>query len=88
MSLKLKNTVFSILVVRVTAIVLHCEDTRAIQVGIDIGNGSDGYCLTVGGYAGMQVGFDIGNERADIVLQLKDTWGMQVCIDVGNESDG
>ena len=56
---------------RVTAIVLHCEDTRAIQVGIDIGNGIDGYCLTVGGYAGMQVGFDIGNDSGGYRLTVE-----------------
>ena len=37
---------------RVTDIVLHCEDTRGMQVGFDIGNDSDGYRLTVGGYLG------------------------------------
>ena len=36
---------------RVTDIVLHCEDTREVQVGIGIGNESDGYRLTVGGYS-------------------------------------
>ena len=37
---------------RVTDIVLQWEDTRAIQVGIDIGNQSDGCRHTVGGYSG------------------------------------
>ena len=37
---------------RVTDIVLQWEDTREMQVGIDIGNESDGYRLTVGGYSG------------------------------------
>ena len=32
-------------------IVLQWEDTRGIQVGIDIGNGSDGHRLSVGGYS-------------------------------------
>ena len=36
---------------RVTDIVLQWEDTREMQVGIDIGNESDGYRLTVGGYS-------------------------------------
>ena len=36
-----------------TYIVLQWEDTRMVQVGIiDIGNESDGYRLTVGGYSG------------------------------------
>ena len=37
---------------RVTDIVLHWGYTRRMQVGIDIGNESDGYRLTVGGYTG------------------------------------
>ena len=37
---------------RVTAIVLQWEDTREMEVGIDIGNESDGYRLTVGVYSG------------------------------------
>ena len=45
-----------------TTIVLHCEDTQAMQVGSDIGNEIDGYRLSVGGYSGMQIGIDIGNE--------------------------
>ena len=31
----------------VTDIVLQWEDTRGMQICIDIGNESDGYCLTV-----------------------------------------
>ena len=30
-----------------------------MQVGIDIGSESDGYCLRVGGYSRMQIGTDI-----------------------------
>ena len=41
-----------ILVMRVADIVLQWEDTPGIQVGIEIGNKSDGYRLTVGGYSG------------------------------------
>ena len=37
---------------RETDIVLQWEDTRGMQVGIGIGNDSDGYRLTVGGYLG------------------------------------
>ena len=37
---------------RVTDIVLQWEDIRGMQVGFDIGNESDGYRLTVGGYSG------------------------------------
>ena len=37
---------------KVTDIVLQWEDTREMQEGIDIGNESDGYRLTVGGYTG------------------------------------
>ena len=40
---------------RVTDTILHWGDTRGMQVGIDIGNESDGYSLTVGGYRLMQV---------------------------------
>ena len=40
------------MVMRVTDIVFQWEDTRGIQVGIDIGNESDGYRLAVGGYSG------------------------------------
>ena len=44
-----------------TDIVLQWEDIRVMQVGIDIGNHSDGYRLTVGGYSGIQVDIDISN---------------------------
>ena len=37
---------------RVTDIVFQWEDTRDIQVGIDIGNESGRFRLTVGGYSG------------------------------------
>ena len=37
---------------RVTDIVLQWKDTREMQVGIAIGNESDGYRLTVDGYSG------------------------------------
>ena len=37
---------------RETDIVLQWEDTRGMQVGIHIGDESDGYRLTVGGYSG------------------------------------
>ena len=37
---------------RVTDIILQWADMRGMQVGIDIGNESDGYRLTVGGYSG------------------------------------
>ena len=33
-----------------------------MEVGIDIGNESDEYRLTLGDTRGMQVGIDIGNE--------------------------
>ena len=33
-----------------------------MQVGIDIGNESDGYRLTVGGYSGIHVDNDISND--------------------------
>ena len=36
---------------RVTDIVLQWEDTRLMQVGIDFGNESDEYRLTLGGYS-------------------------------------
>ena len=42
--------------------ILQLEDTRGMQTGIDIGNESDGYRLTMGDTRGMQVGIDIGNE--------------------------
>ena len=35
-----------------TDIVSQWEDTREVQVDIDIGNQSDGYRLTMGGYSG------------------------------------
>ena len=41
--------------------VLQWEDTRGMQVCINIGSDSDGYRLTVGGYSGMQVDIDICN---------------------------
>ena len=41
-----------ILEMRETDIVLQWEDTRGMQVGIHIGDESDGYRLTVGGYSG------------------------------------
>ena len=41
-----------ILVIKVTDIVLQWEDTREIQLDIDIGNQSDRYRLTMGGYSG------------------------------------
>ena len=37
---------------RVTDIVFQWEDTRDIQVGIDIGNESGRFRLAVGGYSG------------------------------------
>ena len=37
---------------RETDIVLQWEDTREMQIGIDIGNKSGGYRLAVGGYSG------------------------------------
>ena len=37
---------------RVTDIVLQWENTRGMQLGIDIGNESDEYRLTLGGYSG------------------------------------
>ena len=40
------------IVMRVTDIVLQWEVTRGMQVGIDIGNESDGYRLTLRGYSG------------------------------------
>ena len=62
---------------RVTAIVLQWEDTRGMQVGIDIGNESDGYRITVGGYSGMQVGIDIGKESDGYRLTVEGYSGMQ-----------
>ena len=46
----------------VTDIVLQWEDTQGMQVGLDIGNVSDGYRLTVEEFSGMQIGIDIDNE--------------------------
>ena len=37
---------------RVTDIVLQWDDSQGIRVGIEIGNESDRYCLSVGGYSG------------------------------------
>ena len=45
-----------------TYIVFQREDTQAMLVGIDIGNQSDGYRLTVGGYSGIQGDINISNE--------------------------
>ena len=47
---------------RVSDIVLQWKYTRGMEVGIGIGNESDGYRLTVGGYSGMEVGIAIGND--------------------------
>ena len=33
-------------------VVIQWEDTRGMQVGTDMGNESNGYRLTVGGYSG------------------------------------
>ena len=33
----------------------QCEDTRGIQIGIEIGNESDGYRFAVGGCSGDAV---------------------------------
>ena len=51
----------------VTDIVLQLEDTGGIQVGIVIGNESDGYCLRVGGYSVMHIGTDIANRVTAVV---------------------
>ena len=59
-----------------------------MQVGIDIGNQSDGYRLTVGEYAGMQVDIDISNESDGYRLTREVSSGVQLCIEIGNESDG
>ena len=48
-----------------------------MQVGIDIGNESDGYRITVGGYSGMQVGIDIGKESDGYRLTVEGYSGMQ-----------
>ena len=55
---------------RVTYIVLQWEVTRKMHIGIDIGNESDGYRITVGGYSGLQVGTDIGNESDGYLLTV------------------
>ena len=44
---------------RETDIVLQWEDTRGMQVVIDIGNKRDGIVLQWEGYLGMQLGIDI-----------------------------
>ena len=46
-----------------------------MQVGIDIGNQSDGYRLTVGGYSGIQVDIDISNESDGYRLTVRDYSG-------------
>ena len=69
-------------------IVLQWKDTRGMHVGIDIGNESDGYRLTVGGYSGMQVDIDICNENDGYRLTVRDTRGVQIDIDISNKSDG
>ena len=73
---------------RVTDIDLQWEDTRGMQVCIDIGNQSDGYRLTVGVYSGMEGVLVLVMRVTYIVLQSDDTRGMQTGIDLGNESDG
>ena len=72
----------------VTDIVLQWENTRGLQIGIDICNEIDGYRLTVGGYSGMQVGMDIGNMNDEYRLTVGNTRRMPVYIDFGFESDG
>ena len=47
---------------RVTDVVIQWEDTRGIQVDIDISNEGDGYRLTVEDTRGIQVDSDISNE--------------------------
>ena len=47
---------------RVTDIVFQWQITQEMRVGVDIGNESDDYRLTVEGYSGMQVATDIGNK--------------------------
>ena len=72
-----------------------------MQVGIDIGNESEGCRLTVGGYSAMQVDIDICNQSDGylevfvlaeigmvIVLQWEYSRGMPVGTAIGNESDG
>ena len=51
-----------------TDTILQSEDTRGMQTGIDIGNESDGYCLTMGDSRGMQLGIDIGNQGDGYLL--------------------
>ena len=46
-----------------------------MQVGIDVGNESDGYRFTVGGYSGMQVYIDICNESDGYLLTVGDARG-------------
>ena len=46
---------------RVTDIVLQWEVAQGMRIGVDIGSESDGYRITVGGYAGMLVAMNIGN---------------------------
>ena len=58
---------------RVTDIVLQCEVTRGMQLGIDIGSESDGYRFTVGGYSGMLVAMGIGNVSDGYCLTVGDT---------------
>ena len=53
-----------------------------MQIGIDIGNQSYGYRLTVGGYAGIQVDIDISNERDGYRLTGEVSSGMQVGIEM------
>ena len=43
-------------------IILQWKDTRGMQVGITIGNESDGHRLPVGGYSEVQLGIDFGSE--------------------------
>ena len=47
---------------RVTDIVLQWVVTRCMEVGIDVGDESDGYRLTLVAYSGIQVAIDIGSE--------------------------
>ena len=58
------------------------------QVGIDIGNQSEGYRLTLGLIGGCRQVFILVMRVTDIVLQWEDTRGMQVGIDIDNENDG
>ena len=70
---------------RVTDIVLQWEDTREIQVGIETGNDSDGYRLTVGGYWGIQVGIVIGNESDGYCLRVGGYSVMHIGTDIANQ---